>query len=158
MKILNTIWFSPANNSLRFFTLCDVYVLKIWRAVTSYDMWCWRFETVTFWNFYVCTVMVLRYVTFTLWNSYVTELSRYTMLRLRFVAVSSRSVSRLVFAVLVKGRVQWEQRGVRKIANVIGRGLGPWRSTNGEGDWNGEGDLNGERERPIKLGETEIER
>ncbi len=33
-----------------FFTLYDIQVLKIWRTVTSYVMWGWRFETVTFWN------------------------------------------------------------------------------------------------------------
>jgi hypothetical protein len=38
------------------------------------------------------------------------------------------------------------------MANVIGRGLGPWRSTNGEGDGNREGDLYGERKRPTKTG------
>ncbi len=91
------------------FTLCDVYVLKIRRTVTSYIMWRWCFETVMFWNFYVLwwsysmyvyvmnllhyETTVLRYKTLMLWKSYDMWCNvkwRFRCVMLHFVALSAR--------------------------------------------------------------------
>jgi hypothetical protein len=59
----------PCLTNSMFFALCDVYVLKIWRIVMFYVMWCWLFETLTY------------FVVFTFWNYYFLKLLCIVMLR-----------------------------------------------------------------------------